>query len=103
MAILFSVAFFHDADEKIFLGKNGNFNGDDILNIILEQPQTATFITQKIYKYFVNDDVDTEIVNHLSKSFYQSNYDIKTLMQNIFTSDWFYDEKNIGCQNKISC
>ena len=96
MVILFSGAFFHDDDEKIFLGKKGNFNGDDILNIILEQPQTATFITKKFIRYFVNDDVDKEIVNDLSKSFYQSNYDIKTLMKNIFTSDWFYDEKNIG-------
>jgi uncharacterized protein (DUF1800 family) len=92
--------FFHDADEKTFLGKHGNYNGDDILNIILEQPQTATFITQKIYKFFVNDDVDTEIVNHLSKSLYESNYNIQALMNNIFTSDWFYDEKNIGCRIK---
>ncbi|HVX25381.1 MAG TPA: DUF1800 domain-containing protein, partial [Parafilimonas sp.] len=92
--------FFHDADEKIFLGKRGNFSGDDILNIILDQPQTATFITQKIYKYFVNDVVDMDAVNSLSKTFYQSNYDIKTLMQNIFTSNWFYDEKNIGCHIK---
>lgn len=92
--------FFHDADEKTFLGKRGNFNGDDILNIILEQPQTATFITQKIYKYFVKDAVDMDVVNSLAKSFYQSNYDIKALMQNIFTSDWFYDEKNIGCHIK---
>lgn len=92
--------FFHDDAEKAFLNKRGNFNGDDILNIILEQPQTATFITQKIYKYFVNDDADTEIINHLSKSFYQSNYNISALMNNIFNSDWFYDEKNIGCRIK---
>ncbi len=92
--------FFHDDDEKIFLGKKGNFDGDDILNIILEQQQTATFITQKIYRYFVNDEVDKDIIAGLSKSFYQSNYNIKTLMKNIFTSDWFYNEKNIGCKIK---
>ncbi len=92
--------FFHDADGKTFLGKKGSYNGDDVLNIILEQPETATFITQKIYRYFVNDIIDAKIVNDLSKSFYQSNYDIKTLMKNIFTSDWFYDEKNIGTHIK---
>lgn len=92
--------FFHDAGEKTFLEKRGNFTGDDILNSILEQPQTATFITQKIYRYFVNDDIDKDLVSSLSKLFYQSNYDIKALMNNIFTSDWFYNEKNIGCRIK---
>jgi hypothetical protein len=91
--------FFHDNGKKNFLGKEGNFDGDNILDIILEQPQTATFITQKIYKYFVNDNVDTDIINSLSQSFYQSNYNLTELMKNIFTSDWFYEEKNIG--NKI--
>ena len=89
----------HDDEEKFVLGKRGNFNGDDVLKIILEQPQTANFITQKIYKYFVNDVVDKDIVDQLSKSFYQSNYNIRALMENIFTGDWFYEEKNIG--NKI--
>ncbi|MBS1744578.1 MAG: DUF1800 domain-containing protein [Bacteroidetes bacterium] len=90
----------HDDGEKNFLGKDGNFNGDDILNIILEQPKTATFITRKIYKYFVNENVDEDIVQQLSLSFYESNYDIKKLMRDIFTSDWFYDEKNIGSRIK---
>lgn len=92
--------FQHDYDEKTFLGKTGKLNGDDVLDIILEQPQTATFITKKIYRYFVNDVVDEEIAAVLSKQFYQSNYDITALMQNIFTSDWFYDEKNIGSRIK---
>jgi uncharacterized protein (DUF1800 family) len=91
--------FVHDGDEKFVLGKRGKFNGDDVLKIILEQPQTANFITQKIYKFFVNDVVDKDIVDQLSKSFYQSNYNIRALMENIFTGDWFYEEKNIG--NKI--
>jgi uncharacterized protein (DUF1800 family) len=92
--------FFHDADEKIFLGVRGNFTGDDILEILLEQKQTAAFITQKIYRYFVNDIEDADIINELANFFYQSNYDIRALMKNIFTSDWFYDEKNIGCKIK---
>ena len=93
-------SFQHDNGSKTFLGKTGNFDGDDILNILLEQKQTATFITQKIYKYFVNENIDEEIVKDLSKIFYQSNYNISDLLQNIFTSSWFYDEKNIGTKIK---
>ncbi|AZB08184.1 DUF1800 domain-containing protein [Chryseobacterium sp. G0162] len=86
----------HDEGTKNFLGKTGNFDGTDALNIILEQKATATFITAKIYKFFVNENVDQNIVNTLSISFYNSGYDIKKLMTDIFSSSWFYDQKNIG-------
>jgi uncharacterized protein (DUF1800 family) len=92
--------FLHDNGKKTFLGKTGNFNGDDIINILLEQKQTAKFITQKIYKYFVNDSADNEKVEALSAMFYQSNYDIKKLLEEIYKSQWFYDEKNIGTRIK---
>ncbi len=86
----------HDEGTKTFLNKTGNFTGTDALNIILEQKATSKFITTKIYKFFVNENVDEAIVNKLSESFYQSNYDIKKLMKDIFSSSWFYDKKNIG-------
>ncbi len=92
--------FLHDDGMKTFLGKQGNFNGDDILNIILEQKQTATFITQKIYRHFVNETVDDNHVKWLSDRFYQSHYNIQSLMDDIFTSSWFYDEKNVGANIK---
>jgi uncharacterized protein (DUF1800 family) len=90
----------HDTGSKTFLGKTGNFNGDDILNILLEQQQTARFITRKIYRYFVNEAVDNDKVEWLSRRFYQSNYDILGLMTDIFTGDWFYSEQHIGSRIK---
>jgi len=90
----------HDDDSKTVLGKTGNFTGDDVLDILLEQKQTAKFITKKIYRYFVNDKADDAKVEWLSNRFYQNGYDIKKLMEDIFTSDWFYEEKNIGTKIK---
>lgn len=86
----------HDEGTKTFLGKTGNFNGSDVLNIILEQKSTAKFITTKIYKFFVNENFDQNIINKLSTNFYNSGYDIKKLMTEIFSSTWFYDQKNMG-------
>lgn len=86
----------HDEGSKTFLGKTSNFNGSDVLNTILEQKVTAQFITTKIYKFFVNEKVDQDIVSKLSTNFYNSGYDIKKLMTDIFSSTWFYDQKNIG-------
>lgn len=88
--------FLHDDGMKIFLGRKGNFNGDDVLKILLEQKATAYHITEKIYRYFVNDQPDENMIRPLAEKFYQSNYHIAGLMENIFRSDWFYDSKNVG-------
>ena len=90
----------HDFGPKTFLGKTGNFDGNDALNIILEQKGTAKFIVTKIYKFFVNEKINPGIIEHLSDQFYDSKYDIKKLMTEIFTSKWFYNEENIGTKIK---
>lgn len=90
----------HDTDNKTFLGRTGNFNGEDIINIILEKRETADFITEKIYKFFVNEKVNKEVISELSKKFYESEYKIESLLRNIFMSDWFYDKENIGTMIK---
>lgn len=90
----------HDTGEKTFLGHSGNFNGDDIIDIILEQKATAKFITTKIYTWFVNENINEEHVNNLAEKFYQSNYNISQLLNNIFSSKWFYDNRNTGTKIK---
>ncbi|MEO7121480.1 MAG: DUF1800 domain-containing protein [Ginsengibacter sp.] len=92
--------FLHDTGTKTFLGKTGNFDGDDIITILLEQKQTAKFITNKIYRYFVNDNPDEEKIDWLASRFYQSGYNIQRLLNDIYTSDWFYNDTNIGTRIK---
>jgi uncharacterized protein (DUF1800 family) len=88
--------FQHDAGAKTVFKKSGNFAGEDVLNLLLDQGQTARFITEKIYRFFVNETIDPTRVDWLAVRFYQSDYNIGGLMEDIFTADWFYDEKNIG-------
>ncbi len=72
-----------------------------VLDILLDQKQTAKFISQKIYRFFVNENnPDAEKTEWLADRFYKNNYDISKLLEDIFTSDWFYDEKNIGTKIK---
>lgn len=90
----------HDAGSKTFLGRNGNFSGDDILNILLDQKTTANFITRKIYRFLVNEKVNDAVVERLSEDFFKSGYDISSLLEQIFTSEWFYSPENIGTKIK---
>ena len=86
----------HDDGQKTVLGKTGYFDGNDVLDILLEQKQTAKFICKKMYRFFVNDNEDEQKISWLAERFYNNKYNIAKLVEDIFTSDWFYDQKNIG-------
>lgn len=91
----------HDTDSKTIFGKTGNFDGDDVLDMLLQNKQTARYITAKLYRFLVNENTPDEAkINWLADRFYQNNYEILPLLQDIFTSDWFYNEKNIGSKIK---
>lgn len=90
----------HDYGNKTLLGQTGDFEGDDVLDILLEQKQTARFISKKIYQFFVNDQPDTQKIEWMAERFYKSHYNIAQLMEDVFTSEWFYEDKNIGTKIK---
>ena len=90
----------HDYGEKTFLGKTGNFNGDEVLRIITDQKQCALFITDKIYRYFVNEKGNEERIATLAADFYTGGYNIAALMRTIFSADWFYEDQNTGIRIK---
>lgn len=89
--------FDHDKDEKTVLGKTGKFDGDDIIDILLEKRETAYFIARKAYKFFVNDTlIPEERIKWLGDRFYESDYKILRLLEDIVRSDWFYAPENMG-------
>lgn len=90
----------HDAGPKNVLGQQGNFGGDEIIDIILAQEQTARFVTGKIYRSFVNETPDPARINTLAARFFKKGYDIGDLMEQIFSADWFYQPQHRGAHVK---
>ncbi|MDT3404480.1 DUF1800 domain-containing protein [Mucilaginibacter terrae] len=86
----------HDDKPKTFMGKTGNFCGEDIIDMILANKQTAKYMSTKLYRYLVNETPDETHVNQMTDVFYNANYELKPLLEFVFTSDWFYEDKNIG-------
>jgi uncharacterized protein (DUF1800 family) len=86
----------YDAGVKTVLGQTGNFDGDTIIDIILQQPVTATFICRKLYQFFVSPEVDETRVAALAEIFRTGDYEIKPVLRAIFESDYFYDENSVG-------
>lgn len=83
----------HDFGTKIFLGRSGNFDGNDIIDIIMEQPATAEFISRKLFTFFAYDDPAPEVVTKLASTFRNTQYSIKEVMREILISPEFYSAK----------
>jgi len=84
----------HDTGPKTFLGQKGNFDGEDILRILLEQPACAKFISRKLYHFFVNENVTPpdSFLAPLADAFRKSDYDITVPVQMILLSKHFYSD-----------
>ena len=90
----------HDDGEKTFLGETGNFNGEDIIDLVVQQPATARFICRHLYNFFVADEVqvpawtiedarDEDALEQMVDAFIDSGYDIKAVLRIILNSDFF--------------
>ena len=90
----------HDDGEKTFLGRTGDFDGVDVLHIILEQPITAEYIASKIYRFFVREDPSPALQAELGAVFRDNHYELKPLMRTIFLSRDFYSEASYGAHIK---
>jgi uncharacterized protein (DUF1800 family) len=90
----------HDFGDKAFLGRNGAFNGEDIIDTILAQPVTAEFVAARIYRYFVREEISASVKADLGRSFRSSGYQIKPLLKRVFLSKDFYSSPSVATQIK---
>jgi len=79
----------HDYGEKTFLGETGNFDGADVIDIIVRQQATAQFLARRLYLFFVSDTPDQEAIDQLVEVYFKSQYDIRAVMRTLFMSDAF--------------
>ena len=90
----------HDDTEKTFLGETGNFDGEDIIDIVCRQPATAEFIARHLYNFFVADEPqvpawavtppnDQDAIGLLADTLMESDYDIRATLRVLFNSDFF--------------
>ena len=100
----------HDQGDKTFLGETGNFNGDDIINIICEHPATATFIARHLYNFFVADEAqvpawqvtppkDEDAIELLTDAFIESDGNLTAVLRVLFNSDFFKNARYARLKN----
>ncbi len=106
----------HDATNKQFsafynntvitgrTGASGEQELDDFLNMLFNQQELSLFICRKIYRFFIyyiiDDNVEANVIAPLAQIFRNNNYEIKPVLQALFSSEHFFDANNIGCMIK---
>lgn len=83
----------HDNTEKTFLGNKGNFNGEDIVEMVAMHKATADFICKRLYLYFVSEEINDEEVIKLSDIYMKNQGEIKKVLEYMFKSDHFKSEE----------
>jgi uncharacterized protein (DUF1800 family) len=86
----------HDNGIKTFLGRTGNFNGQDIVGMIVEEIATARFLSTRLFQYFAADEItdDSElIISSMMDSYFESQYQVSAMLRTLFNSDYFKSEK----------
>jgi uncharacterized protein (DUF1800 family) len=90
----------HDAGEKTFLGRTGRLGGEQIIDIVLEQPVTAEFVASKLYRFFVREEISPAVQAALGRTFRESGYQLKPLLRQVFLSKDFYSPPSVATQIK---
>ncbi len=86
----------HDNGPKTFLGRTGNFDGVQIIDIIMDQPVTANFLAGELYRYFVRDDLDPSLQAKLGDILRKNKYEIAPFLETVFLSKDFYSDASVG-------
>ncbi|PXW27417.1 Uncharacterized conserved protein, DUF1800 family [Paraburkholderia caballeronis] len=86
----------HDDGDKVVLGQRGAFDCDQMLDVLLAQPQTARFIVMKLWGEFVSGAPDDAQIDAIATRFRTSGYDIRVALRALLLSPTFWDERNRG-------
>ena len=88
----FSPRYF-DAGQKTFMGKTGNFTGDDIIEMLVPLRATAERLSTRLFTFFAYPNPEPAIVQHLADTFQHSRYNVGAVVREIFTLDAFYSPR----------
>ncbi|MCC6420621.1 MAG: DUF1800 family protein [Gemmataceae bacterium] len=94
------LARLHDDQPKTIFGKTGHWTGDDLVELILQQPATARFISSRLFQFFAHDNPSPQVIDQLAQVLRSNQYELTPVLKNLFLSEEFYSERAMGSQIK---
>ncbi len=71
----------------------GNFDGDDIVDIIFDQPQCARFFAASLLNWFVYNDPEPALVDAVADLIRTHNFELTPVLRTVLASDVFYSAR----------
>jgi len=90
----------HDEGEKSVFGKTGNYEGEDVLEMVVTKPQSARFITARLWNFFSGQMPSEKLNEALASVLRQNGNNFKPVIRAMFLSEEFYDPGLIRSQVK---
>lgn len=80
----------HDTGKKTLFGRDEDLDGDDVVELSLEQPAAARFVAGKLLRFFVTPSPPDEAVDQVAAALRASDYRLQPVLRQVFTSTYFY-------------
>jgi uncharacterized protein (DUF1800 family) len=90
----------HDDGLKTVLGNSGNFDGVQVIDLILAKEVTSEYIANKLYRYFVREDVTPAMQVKLGKLLRDTQFEIAPFLETLFESRDFYSDASVSTRIK---
>jgi hypothetical protein len=88
--------FLHDDESKTFMDQTGNWDDEDIVDIIFSQHDTAVFLARKLYAHFVSHYPHEAIVQELADLLIAHDFTLAPVLKTLLRSAHFMDDSFIG-------
>ncbi|ODT91552.1 MAG: hypothetical protein ABS85_12410 [Sphingobacteriales bacterium SCN 48-20] len=93
-------AFYNNTVIKGRKKEEGKEELDELIDMIFAQPEVAKFICRKLYRFFVyhqiDDKAEANVITPLADVFRKNKYEIKPVLEALFSSDHFFEAANYG-------
>lgn len=95
-------AALHDEKDKTIFGQKSNFGYTTAHNLIFtaRAEQVSRFIPGKIYKHFVYQTLDNQVIEGLSTTFKNTNWEILPVLKQLFKSEHFFEDSLMNAHIK---
>ncbi len=82
-----------DDGTKTILGQTGAFNLDDFSRMLAGKPQTAKYVSSKLFRWIVGDDATDGDLAPMLDAWNATGGEIRSVLRALFTSDAFTPER----------
>ncbi len=91
----------HDPAPKTILGRTEPYDGDSFLEMLASHPQTARYVSGKLWAYFAYDDPEPAVLNALTGVWKRTGGDVLAIVDEITRRPEFYSDRCV--RTRVKC